>query len=179
MEVAIGLLLTQGALGAFDTLWYHEWNQRLPHRPGAQLELRLHAARAFAYSLIFGSLAWVAWQGWFAWVLGAVLLFEIVITLWDFIEEDLSRPLPAGERIMHTIMAIVYGAFLAHLIPQLTVWSAGPSGFVPTSHGAASWLLSAMALGVLASAVRDLVASWGGEKSWKLNVSGDADSTDA
>ena len=25
MEVALGLLMVQGALGAFDTLFYHEW----------------------------------------------------------------------------------------------------------------------------------------------------------
>jgi hypothetical protein len=28
MDIAIGLLLAQGALGAFDTLWYHEWMLR-------------------------------------------------------------------------------------------------------------------------------------------------------
>lgn len=99
--------------------WYHEWRQRLPSRPTAARELRLHAARDFAYAVVFGSLAWAEWRGWLAWVFGAVLAFEVLITLWDFIEEDISRPLPAGERVMHTVMAIVYGAFLANLVPVL------------------------------------------------------------
>ena len=34
--------------------------------------------------------------------------------------------LPAGERVMHTIMAIVYGAFLAHLLPQVLQWLSQP-----------------------------------------------------
>lgn len=160
MDAALILLMIQGAMGAFDTLWYHEWRQRLPSRPGARLELRLHAARDFAYAIVFGSLAWAEWRGVLAWALAGVLLFEIGITLWDFIEEDRSRPLPAGERIMHTLMAIVYGAFLANLVPQLLAWSGQPTGFAETSYGAISWLMTLMAVGVLGSGVRDVVASF-------------------
>ena len=159
MDVALGLLMAQGALGAFDTLFYHEWRQRLPARPTARTELRLHASRDFAYTIVFGSLAWVEWHGWLVWLFVAVLGFEIVITLWDFIEEDHSRPLPAGERIMHTLMAILYGAFLANLVPQLILWSSGPSEFMPVSYGVVSWLMTAMAVGVFASGIRDLAAS--------------------
>ncbi len=160
MDVALGLLLVQGALGALDTLWYHEGMQQLPTRAGARRELRLHASRDFAYAIVFGSLGWIEWQGLFVWLLVAVLLFEIVITCWDFIEEDQSRRLPPGERVMHTVMAIVYGAFLANLIPQLTIWSTAPSGFRPASDGVVSWLMTAMALGVFLSGIRDLVASF-------------------
>src|SRR5262245_46820331 len=77
------------------TCWYHEWVQCLPARATARRELRLHATRDFAYTIVFGSLAWVVWQGWCVWLLVSVLLFEILITLWDFLEEDRSRPLPA------------------------------------------------------------------------------------
>src|SRR5262245_12728245 len=160
MDTALGLLILQGALGAFDTLWYHEWRQRLPARPTAARELRLHAVRDFAYALLFASLAWSEWRGWLAWMLGAVLAFEILITLWDFIEEDHSRPLPAGERVMHTVMAIVYGAFLANLLPQLARWSASSTEFVAANHGVMSWLLTPMAAGVFLSGVRDLIASF-------------------
>jgi hypothetical protein len=160
MTAALSLLMVQGVLGAFDTLWYHEFRQRLPARPGARLELRLHAARDFAYALIFASLAWVEWHGGLVWLLAAILLFEIVITLWDFIEEDVSRPLPAGERVMHTIMAIVYGALLAYLIPQLASWWHEPIGFAAVSYGWLSWLMTAMAVGVLGSGIRDVLASF-------------------
>jgi hypothetical protein len=161
MDTALTLLIVQGVLGAFDTFWYHEWQQRLPTRPAAVLELRLHASRDFAYAVVFASLAWFEWRGWLVWILGAVLAFEILITLWDFIEEDMRRPLPPGERVMHTIMAIVYGAFLANLIPQLVRWSASPTEFAPANYGAVSWLLTAMASGVFLSGVRDLMASFG------------------
>jgi hypothetical protein len=160
MTTALVLLVVQGVLGAFDTLWYHEFRQQLPRRAAASLELRLHAARDFAYAVLFGSLAWVAWHGWLAWLLAALLAFEITITLWDFIEEDISRPLPPGERVMHTIMAIVYGGFLAYLVPVLFAWSAEPTGFARASHGWISWLMTAMAVGVFGSGVRDLAASF-------------------
>ena len=159
MGVALGLLMIQGALGAFDTLWYHEWRQRLPSRRGARSELRLHAARDFAYAVVFASLAWVEWRGALTWVLVAVLAFEVVVTLCDFIEEDRTRPLPAGERIMHTIMAILYGAFLANLVPWLVEWSSQATVFAPVDYGVISWLMTVMAVGVFASGVRDVVAS--------------------
>ncbi len=159
MQAALNLLLVQGALGAFDTLWYHEWMQRLPSRPAARTELRLHAARDFAYAVVFGSLGWTLWGGWLAWLFAVVLLFEILITLWDFVEEDVTRKLPAGERVMHTVMAVVYGAFLANLLPQMAAWSAGASRFVPVYYGVVSWLMTVMAFGVFASGVRDLRAS--------------------
>ena len=159
MTAALLLLLTQGALGAFDTLWYHEWQARLPSSPAARTELRLHAARAFAYAVVFGGLGWFAWTGSLAVVLAAILLLEIGITLWDFIEEDRSRPLPAGERVMHTVMAIVYGAFLANLVPEMIVWWRLPTGLGWSDHGILSWLMSALAAGVFLSGIRDLLAS--------------------
>ena len=159
MTAALTLLLVQGCLGAFDTLWYHEFQQQLPARATGKLELRLHAARDFAYALLFGSLAWATWNGSLAWLLAAILLVEIVITLWDFVEEDARRPLPPGERVMHTIMAIVYGAFLAYFVPQVIGWAGEPTGFAGANYGWISWLMTLMAAGVLLSGVRDLLAS--------------------
>jgi hypothetical protein len=60
---------------------------------------------------------------------------------------------------MHTIMAIIYGAFLAYLVPVLVAWSAMPTEFAPANHGVVSWLMSFMAVGVFSSGVRDLVAA--------------------
>jgi hypothetical protein len=160
MTTALVLLVVQGCLGAFDTLWYHEWQQRLPVRDGARQELRLHAVRDFAYAVVFGSLAWFTWDGWLTWVFAAILLLEVIITLWDFLEEDRTRKLPGGERAMHAIMGIVYGAFLANLLPHLLAWSEQPTGLTAIDHGALSWLLTLMAVGVFLSGVRDLWASF-------------------
>src|SRR5688572_33507600 len=88
VNTAIWLLVVQATLGAFDTLYYHEYRLRLPHGHGTTTELRLHAARDFAYAIIIGSLGFLTWNGALAWVLFALLAAEIAITLWDFIEED-------------------------------------------------------------------------------------------
>jgi hypothetical protein len=159
MTTAIWLLFVQALLGAFDTLYYHEYRLRLPHGAGTTTELRLHASRDFAYAIIIGTLGFVTWNGVLAWVLLALLVAEIVITLWDFIEEDRIRKLPAGERAMHAIMGIVYGAFLAYLLPEMLQWSRQPTGWGASYHGFPAWVLSALAIGVFLSGVRDAVAS--------------------
>ena len=159
MTTAIWLLFVQALLGAFDTLYYHEYRLRLPHGHGTRTELRLHAARDFAYAVIIGSLGFLTWNGALAWVLCALLLAEIVITLWDFIEEDRIRRLPAGERAMHAVMGIVYGAFLAYLVPEILRWSHEATGFGRSYHGFPAWVLSGLAVGVLLSGVRDVMAS--------------------
>ena len=159
MRTAIWLLLLQASLGAFDTLYYHEYRLKLAHGAHTRVELRLHASRDFAYAIIIGSLGFVTWHGAFAWVLLGLLLGEICITLWDFIEEDKIRRLPAGERAMHAVMGIVYGAFLAFLIPQMIGWSRLATGFGPSYHGFPAWMLLVLAAGVFASGIRDLIAS--------------------
>ena len=127
MKLALYLLAALAFLGAFDTLYYHEWRARLPAL-GAQArsELRLHALRDFVYALLFAALPWLAWQGWYVVILGALLLTEIVLTLWDFVVEDwVRKPLGgvyAGERVMHGVMGIVYGAMLASVVPTLRTW---------------------------------------------------------
>ena len=52
-----------------------------------------------------------------------MLAVEVVITLMDFVEEDMSRKLPASERINHTLLAINYGAILVLLMPVLVGWA--------------------------------------------------------
>ncbi len=167
MSVALWLLAIQGALGAFDTLYYHEWRARLPAGvPGTRPELLLHAARDGLYALLFGSLPWVRWHGAWAVVLALIIAAEVVITLADFVVEDRVRqPLGGvfpGERCMHTVMAILYGAVLAHLVPELWAWAQQPTGFelapAPVPE-AMRWTLSLMAAGVLGSGARDLYAA--------------------
>jgi len=159
MTIAIWLLVVQATLGAFDTLYYHEYRLRLPHGHGTRTELRLHASRDFAYAIIIGSLGFLTWNGALAWVLFALLAGEIAITLWDFIEEDRIRKLPAGERAMHGVMGIVYGAFLAYLLPEMLRWQLAPTGFGQSYHGFPAWVLAVLAAGVFVSGVRDLHAS--------------------
>jgi hypothetical protein len=165
--VALWLLAIQGVIGAFDTLYYHEWRARLPAR-GAQCasELKLHAARDVFYAVLFGTLPWVAWHGRWVWGLVSVLVAEILLTLWDFVVETIVRkPLGdvyAGERVTHAVMGILYGAMIASLVPVLMAWSRLSDGLGTASHGAPDalrWGLTIMAVGVFVSGARDLYAA--------------------
>jgi uncharacterized protein len=171
MLTALWLLAAQGALGAFDTLYYHEYRLRLPAQPHARQELRLHAFRDFAYALLFGTVGWLTWNGLLAYLFLLLLLVEIVLTLSDFLEEDRIRKLPPGERVMHAIMGIVYGLFLAYLLPDVFRWRLEATGFGRTDYGLLSWLLTVMAVGVFLSGVRDLMSAQRG-KEWPVALYG-------
>jgi hypothetical protein len=96
-------------------------------------ELRLHALRDFVYGLLFLSLPFVPWHGWLAVLLGLLILLEISITIWDFNIEVIERAPLGGvanrERGLHLVMAVVYGYFLAQLIPHMIKWFSEPTGF--------------------------------------------------
>jgi hypothetical protein len=166
MSTALWLLGALGLLGAFDTIYFHEIRGQLPARlPGLSPELKLHAGRSFIYVAVFGTLPWLAWRGAWAVALSLLLTAEIGITLADFIVEDqVRKPLGGllpGERATHTIMAIIYGAMIANLIPVLLAWHRSATGLhvepvnVPLAYRLA---LTALALGTCASAVRDTYA---------------------
>jgi hypothetical protein len=159
MITALEILLVMGTLGALDTFYYHEWKLRLPENPTARRELRLHAARDFAYAVVFGSLAWTTWNGALIWPFAGILLFEIVVTLTDFIEEDRTRKLPPGERVMHAVMGITYGLFLAVFFPNAVEWQRLGTGFAAADYGILSWVMTLFAAGVLTSGIRDLLAT--------------------
>ncbi len=110
--LALQLMAAQGCLGAFDTLYHHELTEALPQKPGARLELGIHATRAIIYALLFIGLAYWEWHGLFAVALLGIFTVEIVLTLWDFVVEDRTRLLPATERVTHTVLAINGGAFI-------------------------------------------------------------------
>ena len=92
MNAVLGLMAVQGSLGAFDTLYYHEFRARLP-AGGARTrpELWLHAARDFVYAALFASLPAFAWCGAFAWLLVGLIGFEILVTMADFAIEVRTR----------------------------------------------------------------------------------------
>lgn len=170
MTVVLWLLLVQGTLGAFDTIYYHELHAGLPGRPEASPELKLHALRDFIYSAIFASLPWLSFRGAFAMLLAVLLLAEVVITLADFVIEDTVRRsqggVARGERVMHAVMGIVYGAFLAHLLPVWWGWLGEPTALVITPVDVPrplAFALTLMAGGVALSGVRDLLAALGVE----------------
>jgi hypothetical protein len=168
MEIALWLLAIQGVIGAFDTLYYHEWRAKLPARGRvAAIELRLHAARDVLYAVLFATLPWIAWHGLWVVVLAGVIVAEIVLTLWDFVAEIAVRrslgDVYAGERVTHAIMGILYGAMLAFLLPDVIPWWSQPTDLAvlpPDIPESLRWVLLTMAVGVFVSGLRDLYASF-------------------
>lgn len=151
-------IFAQVVMGAFDTLYHHEGTERLAWRPSQGLELTLHGIRNLAYPF-FLSLGWLVPQG--AWAIGliALLLAELLITLWDFVEEDRTRDLPATERVTHTLLTLNYGFILAMLIPRLADLAVQPSALVLTYHGFMTWFCAVSSIGVIVFGLRDLAAA--------------------
>jgi uncharacterized protein (TIGR01777 family) len=153
------LITLQILMGAFDTLYHHEMTERLAWRPTQRHELQLHAVRNLIYAALFLVLGWREPHGLLAALVIAVLALEVIVTLMDFVEEDLSRKLPASERINHTLLALNYGAILTLLLPVLLAWAVRPTAFAPVSYGAWSAVATVAALGVAVFGLRDLAAS--------------------
>jgi uncharacterized protein (TIGR01777 family) len=153
------LIAIQIVMGVFDTFYHHELTERLAWRPSQRYELQLHALRNMLYAFLFLVLGWLEVYGIFAMLVIAVLVAEIVITLMDFVEEDMSRKLPASERINHTLLAINYGAILVLLLPVLISWAMLPTGITSAYTGLLSIVAAASAAGAALCGVRDFLAS--------------------
>ncbi|MFC4158729.1 TIGR01777 family oxidoreductase [Chitinimonas lacunae] len=152
------LLWLQALLGAADVLWNHELKEKLPQRPSARREQWLHGVRELLYAVVFAGIAWLEWRGLWAGVFAAVLLIEVWLTALDFIEEDRHRLLGPTERVMHLLLAMGGGAYVALLVPVMSDWAGQPTALQPVNYGWLSPALSLAAVGVLAWGVRDLLA---------------------
>jgi len=153
------LIAIQIAMAAFDTIYHHELTERLAWRPSQRHELALHAARSFVYAALFVVLGFLEPRGVFAMVIIAALAVEVFITLADFVEEDMSRKLPASERVNHTLLAINYGAILVLVLPLLASRALDPASIKLVSHGYWSALMVFAAIGAVIFGLRDLSAA--------------------
>jgi len=155
VEAALAVLGIQGLLGAYDNFRNHEFREGLPHKSHQRFELILHSAREAFYLILFPTMAWLEWRGWLTYLFAAIIVGEIVITCWDFVEEDRTRLLSANERVLHTILTLNYGAFLALLAPVLIDWANHPTGLGFVNRGFWSWLMTVYSLGVLVFGIRE------------------------
>jgi uncharacterized protein (TIGR01777 family) len=153
------LITVQALVGGLDNLWHHEITEQLPSRRSAADELALHAARELIYSFLFIALAWFRWQGYWVMLLAFALALEIAITLADFVVEDRTRRLPAFERVLHTILAVNFGAAVAVLMPILADWWGMRPGVIVVSYGAFSWTFTFLSAAVFVWSVRNTFAA--------------------
>lgn len=169
METILVLLIAQGILGAFDTLYFHEWRAKLPARcPLVAPELKLHALRDFLYVVLFSTLPAVAWCGSFAVVLALALCVEIGITISDFMVENVVRRdlggVHPGERFTHALIGINYCALVALLVPLIWKWWSQPTALLQTAYNVptpVAWTLDVMTVGLFVSGCRDLLCALG------------------
>lgn len=160
LAIALVLLMIQGAIGAFDVLYNHEWDARLASQRSAALELKIHSIRSVLYAVLFAGIAWFDWHGLYVVAFTLLIFVEIILTLWDFVVEDQTRRLTALERTVHTILAMNGGAYVVLLTYVMYAeWFSFPSNLLFVDRGLISWVLSAYALGVFISGLRDGYAS--------------------
>lgn len=158
-ELLWALIAAQMVMGVFDTIYHHELTERLAWRSSQRRELQLHAVRNWLYAVLFATLGWAEPHGGLAIAAAVILLVEVVITLMDFVEEDLSRKLPASERINHTLLALNYGAILVLLAPVLLDWASRETALRPAYHGVWTGLCTLAAAGTVALGLRDFAAA--------------------
>jgi hypothetical protein len=149
------LLILHGLLGGADVVLNHELREHLPLRLSARLEEALHSAREFIFSMLFGGLAWFEWHGTAILVVVGLVVAEIVISLWDTLLEDRTRPLSHLERSLHVFLFVNFGAYTALLVIVLHEWWSLPSAVVATHYGLLTWLLSGLSFLSLAWCLRD------------------------
>jgi hypothetical protein len=148
-------LLLHGVLGGIDVIVNHELLAKLPKRPHAGPEVRLHAMRELLFAAIFTSLAWFEWHGQLVWWIAALLLGEVLVSVRDTVIEGDTRVLPVPERALHVLLFINLGVVITLVGHRLSWWYFSPTELVPAHYGWASWVLSAFAAFSLAWALRD------------------------
>ena len=119
--------------------------------------LRTHMLVAGSSALFVG-LAWFAWHGALALVIAALLAAELLVTAVDEFVENRIRVLPQNERVLHVFLTLNLGLLIALLAPVLLDWYRQPLELAGRSHGALSWLLTALGVAAGAWSLRDFVA---------------------
>lgn len=159
MPLYVYAVIAHGILGGIDVLLNHELLARVPARADGAAEERMHSARELVFALLFISLAWFEWHGALAWWIGALFALELAVSARDVVIEGDTRVLPASERVLHLFLFANLGVMYTLTGQALYAWQALPSGLAPVDHGWGSWVLTALALGALAWAVRDGMAA--------------------
>jgi uncharacterized protein len=153
------LICAQIVLGATDTLLHHEFMERLAWRKSQIHELQLHGIRNLLYSIVFLALGLTEIYGFHAAFALLLLYGELIVTLKDFVEEDRTRKLPPSERVLHTVLALNYGAILMGVTPILWAHAGQPTGIVFAFHGVWTIPCVVAGFGTIVFGLRDLGAS--------------------
>ena len=126
MAVPTYLLFALGLLGATDIAIYHSVSHGIRDHPDSRHELIVHSLRGPTYAALVLLIPNVAMQGVFFWLLMGLFALDVVISLVDFALERHSREflggLPSGEYVLHTIIAMVFGALVTSVCYGVGEW---------------------------------------------------------
>ena len=150
------LLAAQGLMGAADTLFNHEFLERLPQRAEARREIGLHSIREALYAVIFIGLGWFQWHGALVLCMALVLVAQIGVDALDEWTENRIRVLPQNERLLHFFLVMNLGAIALCLV--FSGWHDQPTALVMRESGGLSWLLLLFGVSSAAWSVRDALA---------------------
>jgi hypothetical protein len=166
MIVANYLLLALGVMGATDILLYHSVSHGIRAHQESRSELITHALRGPTYAVLFLVTPNSEMRGAWAIFFMALLLFDVGISIADFWLERASRAafggLPSGEYVLHMLMAMVFGAFVACAAPNLWRGAAMKTALIGRDDLAGGWARAALAIfaaGVLVSGAMDALAA--------------------
>ena len=131
MAVATIILFILGVLGGIDILLYHSVSHGIRSHEDSRLELITHSLRGPTYAALFLLVPNFAMQGAFFWLLIGIFVFDVAISLGDFILEGASREffggLPTGEYVLHTILAMLFGGLVTSVFYSVGHWAALPT----------------------------------------------------
>src|SRR4051812_34950713 len=111
METASYILLAMGILGGVDILLFHSIAHGIRSHPDSKNELFAHSLRGPIYGTLFILIPNFELGGSYVWLLFAILVLDVAVSIWDFSVEAASRKiiggLPTGEYILHIFMAML------------------------------------------------------------------------
>lgn len=166
MAVATYILFVLGCMGATDILLYHSVSHGIRTHHDSRFELVVHALRGPTYAALFILVPNFAMHGVFFWLLIGILVFDVTISLVDFMLERKSRAffggLPSGEYVLHIILAMLFGALVTSIGYSAGSWATMPTQLLYEPAAVPDMLRALMvfmAVLVLGSGAMDLAAA--------------------
>ena len=166
MEIPTYLLFALGWLGAADVTLFHSVAHGIRSHPDSVGELVTHSLRGPTYAALFVLIPNFEMHGLFACGLMGLFVIDVGISVWDFSLEQNSRRflggLPAGEYVLHMLMAMVFGALMVTVPCFAAHWFTAPTRLVyaPTAvPDAIRLIMFVMAILVLISGIQDAAAA--------------------
>lgn len=167
METPTYILFVLGIFGGTDILLYHSISHGIRFHQDSRAELIVHSLRGPTYAALFLLVPNFAIHGGFFWMLIAIFALDLAISLADFALEGESRKffggLPTGEYVLHTVLAMLFGALVTSVFYGAGDWAGEPTSLMYDPADVPVWLrglLAIMAVLVFCSGAMDAQAAW-------------------